>query len=234
VALKNVPQDNIDVLLAENRMIMRIGLRDVLDSAADISVVGEVADSVEAVGEIKRTRPDVVVVGHLHDCVDSVRATRMIAAGCVDPGPRLLTVVDVRELPAPRGVDDGTMSMLPSSARPDELTSAIRMLSAGYSFFSTAATEATPRSRRAATHNMTGRELDVLRLLAKGCTNTDISKRLRLSESTIKSHVQSLLNKLGLKNRVSVVIYAYEEGLVKVGENIDDMPPRYRLAGAHG
>lgn len=232
--LENVPKGDITVVLAENRMIMRIGLRDVLDSAADMAVVGEVADSVEAVGEIKRSQPDVVVVGHLHDCADSVRATRTIAAGHAGGSTRFLAIADAGELTSPRDVGIGTANVLPSSARPDELTSAIRMLSAGYSLFGPARTEATPRRGRAATQNMTGRELDVLRLLAKGCTNTEISQRLRLSESTIKSHVQSLLNKLSLKNRVSVVIYAYEEGLIKVGENIGDMPSRYRLAGAHG
>ena len=232
--LKSAPSADISVLLAENRMIMRRGVRDIINSTSDISVAGEVADSVEAVGEIKRIQPDVVVIGHLHDCVDPIRATRTITAGHTGSGTRFLTVVDVGELPAPRGAQDGTMSLLPSSARPDELTSAIRMLSAGYSIFRKVGAEDTPRPVPTATQKMTGRELDVLRLLAKGCTNTEISNRLRLSESTIKSHVQSLLNKLCLKNRVSVVVYAYEEGLVKVGENTDDMPPRYRLANAHG
>ncbi|WP_460395473.1 response regulator transcription factor [Actinophytocola sediminis] len=214
---------------------MRIGLREIVENTADMSVVGEVADSVAAVTEIRRTQPAVVVVGHLHDCQDSVPATRMITAGHPGPVPRFLTVIDVRAVPAPRAPQDSTMSLLPSSVRPDELTSAIRMLSAGYSIVSEDEVEASPaRSGRAATQNMTGRELDVLRLLAKGCTNTEMSKRLGLSESTIKSHVQSLLNKLSLKNRACVVIYAYEKGLVKVGENIDGMPPRYRLATAHG
>lgn len=232
--LKSALPADIEVLIAESRVFMRIGLRDVLNGISDMSVVGEVSDIGEAVGDIGRTRPDVVVVGHLRDCPDPIRATRAVAAGRDGSGPRFLTIVDVCEPATARGVQSGAMSVLPSSARPDELTSAIRMLSAGYSFFSTDGAEATPRPRPAATHNMTGREFEVLRLVAKGCSNTEISRRLKLSESTIKSHVQSLLNKLCLKNRVSVVVYAYEEGLVKIGDNIDDMPPRYRLAGAHG
>jgi DNA-binding NarL/FixJ family response regulator len=234
VALGAIPQANISVLIAERRFLMRIGLRDVLNRASDISVVGEVSDSVEAADGIERSRPDVVVVGHLHDCANPVRATRPLATASAGVGTRFLTLADVRELPLVRGVEYGAMSVLSSSVHPDELTSAIRMISAGYSFFSMDGVEAAPRTRPTATHNVTSREFDVLRLVAKGCSNTEISKRLRLSESTIKTHVQSLLNKLCLKNRVCVAIYAYEEGLVKIGENIEEMPRRYWLAGAHG
>jgi len=201
-------QSGIRVLIAENRSLMCIGVHGVLCEAPDIEVTGTVASGIDALASLERECPDVVIVGDL-----DYPGTVVDAA--VEAGIHVLALV--------KGLGP-TTGLLSPDASPGELTTAIRMLAAGYSL---------ARSDRSGRSDgripMTERELDVLRLLARGYTNLEISRKLILQESTVKSHVQSLFNKLCVRNRVSAVIYAYERGLVRAGENIGLVPPRSRV-----
>lgn len=243
MAVRRDPPASIRVLIAENRTLLRLGILDALGRAPDIMVLSEAYECADATADIELHEPDVVIVGSLDDCVEPTEATRKIAMGCSVWTPRFLTIVDVRDAVRVEVAQDGTTGALLLNASPDELASAVRMLSAGYSFFSTragydaaagAAQRAAIRARSPDARNITDREFDVLSLVARGCTNTEISERLRLSESTVKTHVQSLLQKLRVRNRASVIIYAYENGLIRIGDNLMDVPMRYGYASTHG
>jgi DNA-binding NarL/FixJ family response regulator len=233
---KRAAHKEISILLAERRALLRAGMREALDRANGMSVLGEVFSCADAVAEIGGLAPDVVIVGSLDDCSFPIEATRRIAASYEQQSPRLLVLVDVRDSISIASTLNDRIGVLLDNAGPEELTAALRMLSAGYSFLTPALADGPSRPpARSGEHsaigptNMTGRELDVIRLLAAGHTNIEISKRLTLSESTVKSHVQHLLTKLGLRNRVSIVIYAYETGLIRTGGNLRNVPLRYDL-----
>jgi DNA-binding NarL/FixJ family response regulator len=216
----------IRTLLAENRSLMRIGLHTVLSGTPDIAIAGEVTDCGAASDMICELTPDIVVVGSLGDCPESVAATRKIALTCPARTPAFLILTELGHLP-PADVTSGRPTgILFTNTTPDQLASAIRMLFAGYSFLNksilggpSSADSGTSSDRYAPDlERITAREFDMLYLLARGCTNAEISQALALGESTVKSHVQSLFHKLGLRNRVAAAIYAYENGVVRVGE----------------
>ena len=188
---------------------MCIGVQNVLRDAPDIMVVDTAASGTEAIASVKQERPDVVIVGNLD-----------YPGAVIDAAAK----ADIQILALVTGLGP-TAGLLPPDASPSELTAAIRMLASGYSL-SRGDQNGSSDDRMP----MTGRELDVLRLLARGYTNLEISRRLILKESTVKSHVQSLFNKLCVRNRVSAVIYAFERGLVRAGENMNIVPPRQGAA----
>lgn len=230
----------VNVILVDNRELMRIGIKNILMDAPGLEVVGEAsscADVIGQTGQTDQTSPSVVVVGSVDDQPTPIDAVRVLVESATGRDRHYLGLVEPEMARAPVIRESlaytGQLGFVLSRARPQEIVSAIRMLIGGYSFFSGHAR--VRESERSATNaasgeqvtNVTDREREVLHLLAKGCSNTDISERLRLRESTVKSHVQSLLVKLGLKNRVSAVIYAYEKGLIRVGENDFELPQRY-------
>ncbi|MFR9749558.1 response regulator transcription factor [Nocardia sp. 004] len=228
------------VLLLDNRELMRIGLKKALEAAHGLAVAGEAGSCRTAVRQIAELEPAVVVVGSTDDQPDPQHAIRALINSPVGVSNcRYLGMVETTTAhsnPIGGGSAPGQAGgMVLSRAHPQEVVSAIRMLAGGYTFYpSTGPTHdhSVPAEPDSTPTTITDRERDVLRLLAKGYSNTDISLRMRLRESTVKSHVQNLLMKLGVKNRVSVVIYAYELGLVKVGDNISELPQRYdRAAG---
>ncbi|MFF4415089.1 response regulator transcription factor [Streptosporangium sp. NPDC001559] len=222
--MKNATQKKT-VLLAESRTLLRIGLREILDETGDMAVTGETTDSTDTIRSIRDLCPEVVVMGPLSDCADSVEATRKIVAELPGETPRFLALVDAWDARSLDMAEPEVGGLLFTNASAEELRAAIRMLSAGYSFLApeacqrTVRTTATGSPRTPPVTDMTSRELDVLRLLARGYTNAEISRDLSLSESTVKSHVQNVLHKKHLRNRAGAVIYAYETGLMKVGEN---------------
>lgn len=216
-------EKTIRVLLLDDCTITRTGVRTIINDYADIDIVGEVTDCEGAVQQINEIAPDVVVVNTLASSLDAELVIDRLSVECLHwPGRILVIVGDDLGVNA----SSGTVGTLMRRATAKELVLALRMVAAGYSLF--------PSSNR--NHDKPGRppvelidaalsteqlelitprEYDVLRLLAQGCTNAEISARLVLSESTVKSHVQHLLTKLGMRNRVSAAIYAYEAGIVR-------------------
>jgi DNA-binding NarL/FixJ family response regulator len=206
--------------------MVRAGFRLILSTEPDISVVGEAGDGAEAVAAARRLRPDVTLMDIRMPRLDGIAATRRLAAE--DPLVTrvvVLTTFDVDEH-VYEALRAGASGFLLKNAPPEELVAAIRQVAAGGAlldpavarrvieeFARTAAPAATPPQVRA----LTERELEVLQQVARGLSNAEIAATFVLSEATVKTHVARLLAKLGLRDRVQAVVYAYEHGLVRPG-----------------
>ena len=215
--------DPIRVLLADDHPVVRQGLRTFLESRDGIAVVGEAADGVEAVAMAARLRPDVVVMDLVMPGMDGVAATKRIAGSETAPRVLVLTSFAGQEqvLPAVRA---GAAGYLLKDAEPGEVEAAIRQVAAGESLLhpraaahlmAEVATDSPTVPSRA---SLTPRELEVLRLLGGGLSNRGLARELIISEKTVKTHVSSILSKLGLADRTQAALYAVREGLVESGE----------------
>ncbi len=216
----------VRVLIVDDQALMRTGFRMILEAEEDLEVVGEAADGLEAVERTARTRPDVVLMDVRMPNLDGVQATRRILEG---PGeaPRvlILTTFDLDEY-VYDSLRAGASGFLLKDAPPEELVAAIHVLAAGDALLAPSVTRrlltefaARPGARRPAElDELTARETEVLRLLAKGLSNSEIAGELYLGETTVKTHVGHVLMKLGVRDRVQAVVLAYESGLVLPGE----------------
>jgi DNA-binding NarL/FixJ family response regulator len=214
----------IRVLLADDQGLVRAGFRMILRAEPDIEVVGEAGDGEEAVARARETSPDVVLMDIRMPGVDGVEATRRIAD---TGGPRVLvlTTFDLDEY-VYEALRAGASGFLLKDVPEEQLVAAIRVVAAGGSLFAPTVTrrlieEFARRVRApeppAALDELTPRELEVLRLVARGLSNAEIAAELVVSEHTTKTHVASVLSKLSLRNRVQAVVLAYETGLVTPG-----------------
>jgi DNA-binding NarL/FixJ family response regulator len=216
----------IRVVLADDQALVRGGFRSILSGQPDIEVVAEAGDGIEAVDAVAATGPDVVLMDVRMPRLDGIEATRRIVTAAADTGPRVLvlTTFDDDET-VYEAFRAGASGFLLKSAPPRELADAIRTVASGEA---TVAPTVTRRliesyvSRPRATDalpapfaTLTARELEVLGLLARGCSNAEIGRELFLSEPTIKTHVTRVLAKLQLRDRVQAVILAYESGFVR-------------------
>jgi DNA-binding NarL/FixJ family response regulator len=224
------PSGAIRVAIADDEALVRHGLRAMLEAEPDIEVVAEAVDGSEAVDLARRVRPDVFVMDIRMPVVDGIEATRRIAAAV--PSTRVLVVttfdLDGYVFAALRA---GAAGFLLKAARPAQLVQAVRTSAAGDALVSPAGT------RRLVEHftatdgpaggltELTSREHDVLRLIARGMANREIAQTLFLSEKTVKTHVTRVLAKLGVTSRTQAVVYAYESGLVRVGDNSETAAP---------
>ncbi|GFH34461.1 response regulator transcription factor [Streptomyces pacificus] len=215
----------LTVLLVDDEPLVRIGLRAVLESQPDIEVVGEAADGAAVIPLVRRLRPDVVVMDVRMPLMDGIEATRTVLRTVPDP-PKIVVVTtfenDEYVYGALRAGADG---FLLKRARPAEITHAVRLVAEGDLLLFPAAvrrlavshgrghgdTSARDTVERAA---LTGREGEVLRLMARGLSNAEIAGCLVVSTETVKSHVSAVLAKLGARDRTQAVIAAYESGFV--------------------
>ena len=212
----------IRVLVVDDQELVRRGLATMVASAPDVEVVGEAADGRAAATEAARLRPDVVLMDIRMPVLDGLSATREILAASPDP-PRVLVLTtfdaDEQVLDA---LHSGASGFLLKDVPTSTLVDAIRAAHAGDMALSPTITRrlvqrhlTTSRGSDAPSLDaLTAREVDVLRLVAEGATNTEIAGTLHLSESTVKTHVGALLAKLGARDRVRLVIVGYETGLV--------------------
>jgi DNA-binding NarL/FixJ family response regulator len=215
----------IRVLLADDERLVRAGFRMILKAERDLEVVGEAADGLEAVEGATKLRPDVVLMDIRMPSLDGLEATRRILGG-PDPRPRVvvLTTFDLDEY-VYEALRVGASGFLLKDAPEDQLVAAIRVAADGGSMFAPSVTrrlieEFAKRARREAPpelEELTPRELEVLRLLARGLSNQEIAARLVVSEHTAKTHVAHILHKLSLSDRTQAVVLAYESGLVQPG-----------------
>lgn len=218
----------IRVVVADDMALVRGGMKMILEADPEIRVVGEAADGAAAVEEIIRTSPDVAVMDIRMPDVDGIEATRRLQQRM--PGVRVLVVttfhLDEYVLAALRA---GAAGFLLKDTAPDSLVGAVRTVAAGDALLSPAVTRQliehyvrrpTPDEELTGRlAELTPRELDVARLVARGMTNAEIAAQLFLGEGTVKTHVTSILSKLGLRNRTQIVVAAYESGLVELGNS---------------
>ena len=216
----------IKVLLADDQSLVRAGFRMILKAEPDIEVVGEAADGREAVAKVSTHRPDVVLMDVRMPEMNGIEATRAIATGDGAPRVLVLTTFD-RDEYVYEALRAGASAFLLKDAPEHQLLAAIRVVADGGSLFSPSVTRrlieqfaarpAAAEEPPAALGELTSRELEVLRLVARGLSNAEISSELVVSEHTTKTHVASILQKLGLRNRVQAVVLAYETGVVRPG-----------------
>jgi DNA-binding NarL/FixJ family response regulator len=216
--------DATTVLLVDDQELVRHGLRMIVESTDDLAVVGEAGTGEEALVAVASLRPDVVVMDVRMPGMDGIEATRRLTHEHPASRVLILTTFDLDEY-AFSGLRAGASGFLVKNAPRVELLAGIRAVAAGDAVVSPRATRAlldvaVPRLPRAAAApsallgGLTERENDVFVAVAQGLTNTEIAERLVLSESTVKTHVGRVLAKLDLRDRVQIVILAYEHGVV--------------------
>jgi DNA-binding NarL/FixJ family response regulator len=214
----------IRVLIADDQALIRTGFRMILDAQDDIEVVGEAIDGADAVRQFERLHPDVVVMDVRMPSMDGIEATRRLATA--DPPGRvlILTMFDLDEY-VYEALRAGASGFLLKDRPSDELVTAVRVVAAGEALLAPSITrrliEEFSRRRNVAPARelraLTDRERDVLLLLARGLSNAEIAASLFVAETTVKTHVGRVLQKLGVRDRAQAVIVAYESGLVQPG-----------------
>ena len=212
----------IRVLLADDQALVRTGFKLILNAEADIDVVGEAADGEEALERARELRPDVVLMDIRMPKLNGIEATRRLLADSPALRVLMLTTFDLDEyvIDAFRA---GASGFLLKTAPRHQLVAGVRTVHEGDALLAPTSTRrlieefAGVPAAAPALDLLTGRELDVLRLLARGLTNAEIAAELVVEPSTVKSHVASVLRKLDLRDRVQAVVFAYENGLVRAG-----------------
>ena len=211
------------VALVDDQALFRAGIAMVVGSQDDLEVVGEAADGAAAVELVETTRPDVVLMDVRMPQVDGVEATRRILARFGDAAPRVLvlTTFDVDELVAD-AIEAGASGFLLKESAPELLLATIRAVAEGTQVVAAGATRAVfERFRERATsrpgpeyERLTPREREILLRAAQGLSNAEIADAEFLSEGTVKTHVSRVLAKLELRDRVQLVVYAYQHGIL--------------------
>jgi DNA-binding NarL/FixJ family response regulator len=214
---------SVRVLIADDQALVRTGFRKILESESDLEVVGEAADGAEAVERVAVLRPDVVLMDIRMPRVDGLQATRRLAGRT---RVLILTTFDIDEY-VYEALRAGASGFLLKDAPADQLITGIRVVAQGDSLLAPAITRRLieqfarrppPSARPDTVAELTTRELEVLRLLARGLSNAEIAHELIIGDATVKTHVARLLQKLGLRDRVQAVVLAYESGLVQPGQ----------------
>ncbi|WP_222192680.1 response regulator [Modestobacter italicus] len=216
----------IRVVLVDDQAMVRTGLRMVLAAEPDVEVVGEAADGLEGVRAVTALRPDVVLLDVRMPGVDGLEAARRIIAAGLPTRVVVLTTFDEDEY-VTAALRAGVSGFLLKVAPPEDLVAAVRTVADGGGLLDPAVTLRVIESfatapapdpvRAAALGQLTERETEVLSLVAAGLSNAEIAGRLYLGEATVKTHVSRVLLKLGLRDRVQAVAFAYESGLVRPG-----------------
>ncbi len=216
---------HIRVLIADDQTLVRNGLRMVLEIEPDLELVGEAADGLEAVRLARDTEPDVVLMDVRMPTMDGIEATRRLLGG--GPGPTrvlILTTFDLDEY-VYEALHAGASGFVLKDIPPEELVEAIRVVARGDQLLAPTVTRrlieayvsappAVPRPVPREVDSLTPREREMLLLLARGLSNAEIAAEAVISEPTVKTHVARILMKLGLRDRVQVVVYAHEHNML--------------------
>jgi DNA-binding NarL/FixJ family response regulator len=214
----------IRVVIADDQGMVRSGLGSLLADEPGISVVGQAADGEEAVAEVRRLRPDVALMDIRMPELDGIAATRRIVAEQPDTRVLVLTTFDLDEYVF-ESLRAGASGFLLKDAPAEDLVAAVKIVARGDALLAPAVTRRVveafttlpPPADPPEAAGLSPREHDVLREIARGCSNAEIAARFYVSEATVKTHVSNVLAKLGLRDRIQAVIYAYERGLVRPG-----------------
>ncbi len=216
----------IRVLICDDHPIVRKGIQSLLATEDDIQVVGEAADGAQAVALAQKVKPDVILMDLVMPGMDGIEATRQITAGQSDARVLVLTsfAADDKVFPA---IKAGALGYLLKDSGPDDLIQAIHRVDRGEpSLESSIARKVLSEmmsgpKKPLSTNPLTERELEVLRLIARGCNNKEIAEQLVIADITVRTHVSSILSKLHLATRTQAALYALKEGIA----SLDDVPP---------
>ncbi|MCP1411585.1 response regulator transcription factor [Paenarthrobacter sp. A20] len=221
-------EDIIKVLLVDDQPLLRMGFRLILEGEEDLHVVGEASDGVEAVRQVEALQPDVVLMDVRMPAMDGIEATRRISDSGSDARVIILTTFDLDEY-AFTGLQAGASAFLLKDVAPSELVHAVRLVASGDAVVAPRVTQrlletyvrggvvpghSPSQHRDPLLDELTPRETEILTTIAEGLSNAEIAHKFFLSEATVKTHVRRILSKLQLRDRVQVVVYAYETGLV--------------------
>jgi DNA-binding NarL/FixJ family response regulator len=219
---------SLAVLIVDDQALVRAGFRMILEAEQDMEVVGEAADGREAVDEARRLRPDVVLMDVRMPEVDGIEATRRLLGDAADTKVVMLTTFDMDEY-VYDALRAGASGFLLKDVPPEQLVAGIRAVASGDALLAPSVTRrvieefvrrppASVRTLPAKLDDLTARELEVLKLIARGLSNAEIATELFVSETTVKTHVAHVLMKLDLRDRVQAVVLAYESGLIEPGQ----------------
>jgi DNA-binding NarL/FixJ family response regulator len=220
----------IRVLLCDDQALVRSGFRMILDAREDLEVVGEAEDGLQAIALARKLDPDVILMDVRMPELDGVEATRRLVAGGSRARILILTTFDLDEY-VYEAIRAGASGFLLKDVQPSQLVDAIRVVAAGEALLAPTVTrrlldrfadtlQADDETPPPSLDSLTEREREVLKLLASGLSNAELAERLFLSETTVKSHISSVLRKLDLRDRVQAVVLAYEAGLVRPGNTV--------------
>jgi DNA-binding NarL/FixJ family response regulator len=218
---------SIRVLLCDDQALVRSGFRMILEAREDIEVVGEAEDGAQALELARRRRPDVILMDVRMPRLDGVEATRRLVEKGSQARILILTTFDFDEY-VYEALRAGASGFLLKDVQPAQLVEAIRVVARGEALLAPTVTRrlldrfardlpGAPGEPPPELSSLTERELEVLGLLASGLSNAELAERLFLSETTVKTHVSSILRKLGLRDRVQAVVLAYQAGLARPG-----------------
>ncbi len=220
----------VRVLIVDDQVLVRTGFRMILEAEPDLEVVGEASDGIEAVSQARALKPDVVLMDVRMPEVDGIEATRqLLGSGDAEAKVVMLTTFDMDEY-VYEALRAGASGFLLKDVPPEQLVAGIRAVASGDALLAPSVTRRVieefvrrpPDSVRAQPERLselTARELEVLKLIARGLSNAEIAKELFVSETTVKTHVAHVLMKLNLRDRVQAVVLAYESGLVQPGDS---------------
>ena len=217
----------IRVLVVDDQALVRGGFRMILDAQTDIEVVGEAADGIEALEQAAALEPDVVLMDIRMPELDGLEATRRLVARRPGASVLMLTTFDADEY-VYEALRAGASGFMLKDVEPEHLADAVRIIARGEALLAPTITRRLIEQfvrrplasvqRPAELEELTERELDVLRLVARGFSNAEIASSLFLSAATVKTHLTHIFSKLRLRDRVQVVVLAYESGLVHPGD----------------
>ena len=224
---------SVRVLLVDDQALIRAGFRMILEAEDDLEVVGECGDGTQAIDSVKRFSPDVVLMDIRMPEMDGIEATRRIVGGDGETAVKvlMLTTFDLDEY-VYDALRAGASGFLLKDVPADQLVAGIRLVAQGDALLAPSVTrrliEEFSRSSRgraqrpAGLDELTPREVEVFKLLARGMSNAEIAGELIVSETTVKTHVARILMKLGVRDRVQAVVLAYESGVVAPGMPVDE------------
>ena len=220
---------SLGVLIADDQALMRAGFRLILEAEADLDVVGEAVDGLEAVAAAQRLRPDIVLMDVRMPGLDGIEATRRLTNSDCTAKVLMLTTFDMDEY-VYESLRAGASGFLLKDVPPEQLVSGIRAVVSGEALLAPSVTRrmieefvrrppstaARPAPREL--ERLTAREREVLVLMAHGLSNAELAREFVVSEATVKTHVAHVLAKLGLRDRVQAVVFAYESGVIRPSE----------------
>jgi DNA-binding NarL/FixJ family response regulator len=216
----------VAILIADDQALVRAGFRMILEADPNLRVVGEASDGRQAIEVTRSTKPDIVLMDIRMPVMDGLEATRQISASNDPPRVVVLTTFDLDEYVF-EALLAGASGFLLKDVAPEELLAGIRTIAQGDSLLSPSVTRRlieafvsdhhSPTEPPPELQDLTARELEILRLMARGLSNAEMAEQLIVSSTTIKTHVARVLNKLGLRDRVQAVVLAYETGVIRPG-----------------